>query len=186
VLTKVDNHTIAVRVADLTLIPLPARPAGNLAGLVTLTLPQGVRVGQTFKMNVQQYSGVSSARRAHKMLGAFQFSIPVQKDADILPRATRNLSILRYVQQTIPTGSRWKAIFVRWLDGLAAKVAGLGGDPTKVVPSPTGGDTAPEHPCHPEPCEVRPRDLWCMNIPWDECDIEGEIDLKLRFRKKCR
>ncbi len=104
-LTKVDNHTIAVRVADLTFIPLPARPAGNLAGLVTLTLPQGVRVGQTFKMNVQQYSGVSSARRAHKMLGAFQFSIPVQKDADILPRATRNLSILRYVQQTIPTGA---------------------------------------------------------------------------------
>jgi hypothetical protein len=186
VLTKVDNHTIAVRVADLTFIPLPARPAGNLAGLVTLTLPQGIRVGQTFKMNVQQYSGISSARRAHKMLGAFQFSIPVQKDPDILPRASRNLSILRYIQETIPTGNRWKAIFVRWLDGLAAKVAGLGGDPTKILPSPTGGDTAPEHPCHPEPCEVRPRDLWCMNIPWDECDIEGEIDLKLRFRKKCK
>jgi hypothetical protein len=37
-----------------------------------------------------------------------------------------------------------------------------------------------------EPCEVRPRDLWCMNIPWDECDIEGEVDVKLRFRKKCK
>jgi hypothetical protein len=37
-----------------------------------------------------------------------------------------------------------------------------------------------------QPCDVRPCDLWCMNIPWDECDIEGEVDVKLRFRKQCK
>lgn len=185
VLTKVDANTISVRVADVTFIPLPARPAGNLAGLVTLTLPQGVRVGQTFKLSVQQYSGIAASHRAHKMLGAFQFNIPVQPDPDILPKAVRNLSILRYIQQTVPTSSRWSTIFVRWLNGLAAKVAGLGGDPNQVLPSPTGGDMPA--PCHkPEPCEVRPRDLWCMNIPWDECDIEGEVEVKLRFRRHCK
>jgi hypothetical protein len=185
VLTKVDDNTISVRVADVTFIPLPSRPAGNLAGLVTLTLPQGIRVGQTYKLSVQQYSGIAVSRRAHKMLGAFQFSIPVQRDADILPKAIRNLSILRYIQQTIASSSRWSPIFVRWLNGLATKVAGLGGDPGQVLPSPTGGDVPA--PCHePEPCAVRPRDLWCMNIPWDECDIEGEVDVKLRFRKKCK
>jgi Common central domain of tyrosinase len=185
VLTKVDDNTISVRVADVTFIPLPARPAGNLAGLVTLTLPQGIRVGQTFKLSVQQYSGVAVSRRARKMLGAFQFSIPVQRDPDILPKAVRNLSILRYIQQTVSASSRWSSIFFRWLNGLAAKVAGLGGDPGQVLPSPTGGDTPA--PCHlPEPCEVRPRDLWCMSVPWDECDIEGEVDVKLRFRKKCK
>jgi hypothetical protein len=184
VLAKVDDHTISVKVADATYIPLPARPSGNLAGLMTLVLPQGVRVGQVFKMSVQQCSGITILRRARRMLGAFQFNIPVSTDPDILPNAIRQLSILRYIQQTVPTANRWYPIFVRWLNGLAAKVAGLGGDPTQVLPSPTGGD-APSAPCYePEPCEVRPRDLWCMNIPWDECDIEGEIDLKLRFRKK--
>jgi hypothetical protein len=82
---------------------------------------------------------------------------------------------------------RHNPIFVRWLNGLAAKVEGLGGDPTQVLPSPTGGDTAPEPPapCHePTPCELRPRDLLCLNIPWDECDVEGEINLKLRFHRK--
>lgn len=70
---------------------------------------------------------------------------------------------------------------------IAAKITGLGGDPTKVLPSPTGGDTPPEPPCQePKPCEVGRRDLWCMNFPWDECDIEGELDLKLRFRKRCK
>jgi transposase len=185
VLTKVDDHTISVRIADVTFIPLPSRPAGNLAGLVTLTLPEGIRVGQNFKLSVQQYSGIALTRRAHKMLGAFQFNIPVQRDADILPKAVRNLSILRYIQQTIAGSSRWSPIFTRWLNGLATKVAGLGGDPNTILPSPTGGDMPA--PCHkPEPCEVRPRDLWCMNIPWDECDIEGEVDVKLRFRKKCK
>jgi hypothetical protein len=184
VLAKVDDHTISIKVADVTFIPLPARSSGNLAGLMTLTLPQGIRVGQMFKMSVQQCSGIAIQQRARRMLGAFQFNIPVNTDPEILPNAIRQLSILRYIQQTVPTANRWYPIFVRWLNGLAAKVAGLGGDPTQILPSPTGGDTSPA-PCYePEPCEGRPPDLWCMNIPWDECDIEGEIDLKVRFRKK--
>jgi hypothetical protein len=181
-IAKVDAHTISVSVADVSFIPLPSRPSGNLAGLVTLTLPQGVRVGQSFKFSVQQYSGVALSRRAHKVLGAFQFNIPVQHDPDILPVAFRNLSILRYVHQSIPAGSRWHPIFVRWLDGLAKKVAGLGGDPAKALPSPNGNDRPPDH--KHEPCEVRACDLLRMNIPWDECDVEGEVDIKVRFKKK--
>jgi len=182
-LAKVDANTISMKVADVTFIPLPARQLGNLAGLLTLTLPPGIRAGQVFKLSVQQCSGIVLPRRARKMLGAFQFNIPVSPDAEILPKAIHNLSILRYIQQTIPSGNRWTPIFTRWLTGLAGKVSGLGGDPTQVPPSPTGGDTAPPCPV-PEPCEVRPHDLLCMNIPWDDCDIEGELELKLRFRRK--
>src|SRR2546421_272019 len=109
-----------------------------------------------------------SILRARRMLGAFQFNIPVNTDSDILPNAIRQLSILRYIQQTIPTANRWSPIFVRWLNSLAAKVGGLGGDPTQVLPSPTGGDIPPA-PCpEPEPCEIRPCNLLCMNIPWGE------------------
>jgi hypothetical protein len=182
-LEKVDVNTISVKVADVSFIPLPARPAGNLAGLLTLTLPQGVRPGQVFKMSVQQCSGTALKGRARKTLGAYQFNIPVSTDPEILPKAVHNLSILRYIQQTIPNGSRWAPIFTRWLAGLAGKVSGLGGDPGQVLPSPTGGDTAPPCPV-PGPCEGKPRDLLCMNIPWDECDVEGELELKVRFRRK--
>lgn len=31
---------------------------------------------------------------------------------------------------------------------------------------------------------VSPADLFCLNIPWKECEVEGEIEIKLRFRKK--
>jgi Common central domain of tyrosinase len=180
---KIDAHTIGVKVADVSFVPLPARPSGNLAGLLTLTLPEGVRAGQTFKLNVQQCSGITRPHRARRVLGAFQFNIDVGTDSALLPKTERTLSILRYIHETIPATSRWDAIFTRWLDGLAAKVTGLGGDPTKVHPSPTGGDK-PEHRHKHEPCEIEPRDLLSLKIPWEECEIEGELDLKLRFKRK--
>lgn len=182
-LEKVDQHTIRVAVADVAFIPLPARPSGNLAGLMTLTLPAGVRVGQLFKMSVGQCSGVSTFGRARRMLGAFQFNVPVRTDPEVLSKSVRNLAILRHVHETIPHTSRWHAIFTRWLDGLARKVSGLGGDPGKVLPSPTGGDK-PAHGRRRYPHEACGDDLLHLNIPWDECEVEGELDLKMRFRRK--
>jgi hypothetical protein len=45
-------------------------------------------------------------------------------------------------------------------------------------PSSFGEPTKPEVPV------VSPADLFCLNIPWKECEVEGEIEIKLRFRKK--
>jgi zinc metalloprotease ZmpB len=39
-------------------------------------------------------------------------------------------------------------------------------------------------PTKPEVEICRPEDLLCLNIPWRECEFEGEIEVKLRFRKK--
>jgi hypothetical protein len=180
VLTKVDAHTLECKLSDVTFVPLPTGLKGTMAGLLSLTLPPGVRAGQKFKFGVEQYSGITL-----KTVGAFQMTIPVQPDAEILPKEIRKLSIMRYVQEFIPASSRWSKIFVRYLDQIAARVKGFGGDPGKVKPSPDGGDgqVCPPHK-HPHKHEVCPPDLWCLNIPWRECDIEGEIDLKLRFRRK--
>jgi hypothetical protein len=181
VLTKVDAHTLACRVSDVTFIPIPGGRTGNRAGLMSVTLPPGVRTGQTYRLSVEQYSGST-----HKTLGAFQMTIPVRTDPEILPKEIRKLSVMRYIQQGIPSGNRWSSIFARYLDQIAARVRGLGGDPNTVKPSPDGGDV--EHlvcpPTHrPDVC---PPDLLGLHIPWEECDIEGEVKLKLRFRRKCR
>jgi hypothetical protein len=179
VLSKVDEHTLACRLADITFIPLPGGRKGNLAGLMSLTLSPGVRTGQTYRLSVEQYSGVT-----RKTLGAFQMTIPVKTDPEILPKEIRKLSVLRYIQQSIPASNRWYGIFVRYLDQIAARVRGLGGDPTTVKPSPDGGEEGQICPA-PRPPEVCPPDLFCLNIPWRECDIEGEVAVKLRFKRKC-
>jgi hypothetical protein len=179
VLSKVDEHTLACRLADIAFIPLPGGRKGNLAGLMSLTLSPGVRTGQIYRLSVEQYSGVTQ-----KTLGAFQMTIPVKTDPEILPKEIRKLSVLRYIQQSIPASNRWYSIFVRYLDQIAARVRGLGGDPNTVKPSPDGGEEGQICP-PPRPLEVCPPDLFCLNIPWRECDIEGEVDIKLRFRRKC-
>jgi len=180
VLSKVDTHTLACRLADITFIPLPGGRSGNIAGLMSLTLSPGVRTGQVYRLSVEQYSGVTRKTR-----GAFQMTIPVRTDPEILPKEIRKLSVLRYIQQSVPAGSRWYSIFVRYLDQIAGRIRGLGGDPGTVKPSPDGGDVGYicPPPCKPEVC---PPDLFCLNIPWRECEIEGELDLKVRFRRKCK
>ncbi|MGE5204030.1 MAG: hypothetical protein ACM3PW_00330, partial [Chlamydiota bacterium] len=180
VLSKVDEHTLACLLADVTFIPLPGGRKGNLAGLMTITLPPTVRTGQVYRMSVEQYSGVT-----RKVLGAFQMTIPVKTDPEILPREIRKLAVLRHIQQSMPAGTRWYNIFVRYLDQIARRVKGLGGNPDTVKPSPDGGE--PEQVC-PPPCskEVCPEDLISLNIPWRECEMEGELDLKIRFKRKCK
>jgi hypothetical protein len=181
VLEKIDAHTLRSRIADRTFIPLPGNRPGYLAGLISLTLPAGITTGQVYKLSLQQYSGIN-----HKVLGAFQITIPVRTDPEILPNEIRKLSVLRSIQQTIPTGSRWHSIFIRYLDQIAERVRGLGGDPDAVRPSPDGGDRGDTKPCLPsKPVRIDPDDLISLNIPWSECEIEGELELKLRFRRRC-
>ena len=181
VLSKLDAHTLSCQLADIAFLPLPSGRKGTVAGLLSLTLPPGVRTGQVFRLSVEQYSGYTL-----KTLGAFQITIPVRTDAQILPNELRKYSVLRYIQETIPAGNRWYSIFQRYLSQIAARIRGLGGDPNAVKPSPDGGEGAPPvcppHKVH----EICPADLFCLNIPWKECDIEGEIDIKLRFRRKCK
>jgi hypothetical protein len=43
----------------------------------------------------------------------------------------------------------------------------------------------PGHTKPTAPCDVKPHDLMCLNIPWKDCEIEGEIEMKLRFRCDC-
>jgi hypothetical protein len=180
VLSKVDDYTVACRLADITFIPLPGGRKGNLAGMMSVTLPPTIRTGQVYRLSVEQYSGVT-----RKTLGAFQMTIPVKADPEILPQEIRKLSVLRYIQQSIPAGTRWHSIFLRYLDQIARRVRGLGGDPDAVKPSPDGGEASLVCP-PPCPTEVCPSDLLCLNIPWRECEIEGELELKVRFKRKCK
>jgi len=182
VLTKIDEHTLAVEVADVTFIPLPPARNPNMAGLLSLTLPPTVRTGQVFRVAAQQVSGTRN-----RVLGGFQLTIPVRTDPEILPAELDKLAVLRHIQLAIPPTNRWHEVFKRYVAGVVGRVRGLGGDPTGIEPSPYGAGR-PAAPCEPErgkPCEPCAQDLWRLNIPWDDCEVDGEIELKLRFRKRC-
>lgn len=76
--------------------------------------------------------------------GAFGLVVPVSTKAALLGEEERTLSILRHIGQSVPVQTRWYPVFLRYLDIVAGRVAGMGGDPTQVPATPDGDW---RHPC---------------------------------------
>jgi hypothetical protein len=141
VLAAREADTIICRVGDVTYVPIPGPRALNIPALISIELPPTVTTGQTFTVSLHQISGLP-----RKIIGAFQITIPVTTAAQILPRETRRLAVLRHIGLSIPAANRWRKIWDRLLDQVGDRVRGLGGDPGKVPPSPSGGEGPGERP----------------------------------------
>ncbi len=167
-LSKLDSHTVGCAVEDISYVPLPIGAQPTIPGLLTLELPQTVRTGERFEVDVQQHSGptfwidqragkgkngaaeLNLSRR--KVLGAFRLTVAVQAGRPLLEKLVRNLAVLRYVFEAIPTTDSWHPVFARYIDQLSGQVAGLGIDPDRVPPSADDpglpgetGHAEPEH-----------------------------------------
>src|SRR5262249_33026495 len=53
-LTKVDDSTLACPTGGVTYMPIPRRAGPNFAGLLTISLPQGIHKGDVYDVTVRQ------------------------------------------------------------------------------------------------------------------------------------
>ena len=169
-LEKVDDHTLRCRTAGVTYLPIPPGSTVDLAGLITLDLPAGIRAGQVFRIVVRQVVDRPSAppspratrqfiaaaetprrptSKARYIIGAFQFSVEVKKAGDILLADRRRLTMLNRVIATVPIENRWYPVLKRYLDQIAQRAAALGGDPGAIVG--TSGTSRPRTASSVEP-----------------------------------
>jgi len=136
-----------------------------------LDLPPSLRRGKVFNIVVRQVTNdfgtrpppppaIAVHRHAaavaapaeiawRRVLGAFQLTIPVRSKEVLLLTEERDLSVLRWIAEAIPRHNRWHPVFGRYLHQIAGRVTAFGGDPTLILPSPTG-DGIPEHRPRPE------------------------------------
>jgi hypothetical protein len=169
-----DAHTLTCAARGITYVPIPPGVGSNYAGLLTVDLPPTVRREQGFKVVTRQLTNVSAKRptppppppgfRAQgnqdvalpkaaakdliewrRVLGSFQLSIPVETREALLGPEARLLSVLRWIGKGIPHHSRWHPVFQRYLEQIAGRVSALGGDPGKILPSPSGDGGAKPH-----------------------------------------
>jgi hypothetical protein len=145
-LTESDPHTLECPAGGITYLPIPraASPnAQNYAGLFSIQLPLGVKRGQEFQIVVRQVTSVmghnekGSANRRF-IYGAFQISIPVSVKSEMLVPEERNLSVLRWIQESIKPDDRWYPVFLRYLNQLSGKVNALGGKASTIPATQTG------------------------------------------------
>lgn len=170
-LSNSDAHTLTCAARGITYVPIPPGVGSNYAGLLTLDLPPAVKRGQAFKVIARQVTNVFAPRptppppgpsiRAaavvrdliewRRVLGTFQISIPVETKAALLGPEERLLSVLKWIAESIPHHNRWYPVFRRYLDQIGGRVTGLGGDPTKILPSPSGAGGPLKPPPHQHP-----------------------------------
>ena len=172
-LTRVDEHTLQCKTGGVSYMPIPPDTGSNYAGLLSVTPPSSLRRGRTHTVVVRQVTnafgdirqpatqGGKRARRSsaasapyvqwRKVIGAFQLSIPVRQKTALLLPEERQLSVLRWIGDAIPTANRWYPVFQRYLEVIAGRVQTFGGNPTGILPSPFGNGVPgyPGHPGHP-------------------------------------
>jgi hypothetical protein len=173
-LIATDAHTLECPTGGITYIPIPKGSGANLAGLFSIELPLGIRRGQQFEVVVRQVTSagridVRSPTKAargqlayspawRRVHGTFQITIPVSIKSEMLVPEERTLSVMRWIQEVIPPTDRWYPVMLRYVDQIAGRVAGLGGNPANVPPTGTGtwpglGGHGPHHghPGHGHP-----------------------------------
>jgi hypothetical protein len=116
------------------------------------------RIGARGKAAPRASASSSFHGQSRHTIGAFQIQIPVRTKTAMLEPEERNLSVLRWIQQTIPNENRWYPVFERYVDVIADRVNALGGDATTILPSPDGSGVHPtkQPGHHPEPVRHHP------------------------------
>ncbi len=97
-----------------------------------------VRVKPAQAQAAQAVAEVSGAYSWRYVVGAFKVQIPVMTGDKILPSEENTLAIMKWrLQQTMPS-NRWYPVLQRYISYISDRVAGLGGNPNAIPPSPSG------------------------------------------------
>lgn len=153
-LTKVDDNRLRFPAAGVTWMPIPRGAKANLAALLTVDLPPTVRKGEVYTVVARQVTstvlsavgrgqgdrqgGTVGTFGVRRVLGSFQLTIPVSTEEALLEPEERLLAIMRWIEQEIPPHDRWVPVLSRYVRQIAERVEGFGGEPGKILPSPSG------------------------------------------------
>jgi hypothetical protein len=153
-----DEHTLqCVANGGVSYVPIPSGVGERIASLLTVVLPPGVVKGQEFNIVVRRISSrqlgsdvIAAAPRAvarqpvtvqrnwRYVVGTFQVKIPVIAEHDLRLPEENTYAILLWRFNQLSPGNRWWPVMKRYLDQIAARIRAAGGDPSTILPSPTG------------------------------------------------
>jgi hypothetical protein len=136
---KGDQYQVTVRQltdASLTMKEPPTPPPPQ----VTARTARGQRAKLALAATDARgtTAAVAVQRTWRRVAGAFQFVINIKTKGAILLNEERLLATLRWMLLQMPTTKRWYPVLQRYIDYVAGRVQGFGGNPGQILPSPTG------------------------------------------------
>jgi hypothetical protein len=151
----------------VTYVPILPATGKTFAGLLTVELPNSVRIGQEFRITVRRITTrrqgkaagegpvisrerqvtaavESSAHRGKAMrnwryvTGTFQVTIPVGSDEALLLPEETTLAVLEWRREHMQPVNRWYPVLDKYIGYVRGRVDGFGGDAAGVKPSLQG------------------------------------------------
>lgn len=116
----VDSQTLRLFPTGTTYLPIAHLWGDNLAGLLTVKLPAGIKKGQRFKVDVVQMRADEA-----RTLGGFQLNIQVEKAFEIWEAERRKLELFHKRLSLKSTTDRWWPIVARQVEFTRARAEGL-------------------------------------------------------------
>ena len=137
------NGMLRLAVTDVTFIPIPPVPGGRVGGVMTITLPEGMKAGQRFVIDVTQLQAGSQVQN-----GGFRVEIVVAKAAGLLPAAARHVELLLDQLSLTDRSDRWRPILLRRLETERARARALAAEAGEEWRDPTvwTDEAGEEHP----------------------------------------
>ena len=160
-LSAAEANTIRCPVeGGVTYVPILPATGKTFAGLLTVELPNSVRVGQEFRITVRRITtrrqgkpagegpvnaaAEPSAHRGKAMrnwryvTGTFQVTIPVGSDEALLLPEETTLAVLEWRREHMQPVNRWYPVLSKYIGYVRGRVDGFGGDAAGVKPSLQG------------------------------------------------
>lgn len=177
----VNSHTLELTPDGVTYLPLPPTPGDHIAGIITVELPEGIRKGQQWQVDVVQLRG--GERRT---TGGFQLDIQVSRAEAIADAERRLLEVMHERLGRLAKTNRWYPVLRRRVETIRARAQALAEAAGLVWEDPTVW-VDPDDPKNPRPLAgekvrvvlekiqiLEDRDPWIKG--------PGEIRFKARVR----
>ena len=129
----VDERTLSLIPDGVTYLPIPNLGAERVAGLLTVTLPDGIKAGQVYTVDVLQMRLPIGA-----ILGAFRLTIPVSKALRLYAREARLLNVFEERLKVTSVGSRWHPILLKQVEYFRARAQQMAEEAADECSQPTG------------------------------------------------
>ncbi len=144
----VDSHTLSLVPGGSTYVPLPPTDGDRIAGLVTVSLPEDVRKGQEYVVNVTHIRGGEE-----RSVGGFTLDIQVSEADAIVDAEIRLLTLMAERLALTPPDDIWHPVLARRVETIRDRAAALADsagiafdDPTVRVDPETGETVSLEGP----------------------------------------
>jgi kumamolisin len=128
-LTLVDAHTLQFVASGISHIPIPPGQGANLAALLSVEVPPGIRKGQEFNAVVRHIVATAGQGgpkpKSMQVLGSFGLKIPVLTRQEMLAPDKRLLSTFADITKACSKYSRWYPILIRYTQHISERVAAL-------------------------------------------------------------